>query len=311
MAQKLKGILAPNQCFWGAALVYPIYDLVSQTTRDDDNRFARFLYLDRSNFKWTEKNINLFDDELIRYSEEKDDDLSGAKVIFAVHPGLHDYVHGLFSAKGGAEIDIAARILVDNVEEFRSILPETVKRLTGNSLTSQQLNLISDKELNLLILPDNAKRFIFHRCIVKASNFIYMFVDSLASVFSFMVTYPVFLFLTPKIGPIASLVVVPLLATGFFFFILRSMCNYAVDSHLDQQATELDEELLKGAYRYLEISQKFCLLMNRLAKKDRGHPFSADGNPTDTSTPFAYRLGVLKDREKANKEQARKTKKYV
>lgn len=64
-----------------------------------------------------------------------------------------------------------------------------------------------------------------------------------------------------------------------------------------------DPSYLDGAVEYLKASQRFCLLMNRLCKKSRGHPYSADGNPQDGQTPFSLRLDAL---ERLRKEQKSK-----
>ncbi|CAD5216927.1 unnamed protein product [Bursaphelenchus okinawaensis] len=295
-----------THCYWAAAVAYPALEFAIQVNRDEKSFLGKLL-VKRSKFKWSEENINLFDDELADYTAQEDVELGGTKVNFSTHPGLHDRIFSIFSAKDGVEIDIPTRILASNVEELRSILPESIKQLTSNTLTSDSLKLISDDELKTVLLSDEARKFIFRRCVEKASFWMYMFVHGFADIGVYMMFFPMFKTLKPIIGGYVSLVVTSLVAFGAYWFVVQPMVTKSYDLHIDRKIIERRPDLVKGAVEYLEKSQKYCLLMNRMAKKDRGHPFTLDGNPTDNSTPFTLRLEGIKHTVKAKETARRKT----
>lgn len=109
------------------------------------------------------------------------------------------------------------------------------------------------------------------------------------------------------LGPIAALIPATAVAVGAWRLIMQ-LFESSRDAYFDQKVYLMyvfsflllrqlaffsDDSYAQGCIEFCKASLNFGLLMNRIHKSERGHPFALDGNPTDGSTNYSRRLDAV------------------
>uniref|UniRef100_A0A914HB28 Uncharacterized protein n=1 Tax=Globodera rostochiensis TaxID=31243 RepID=A0A914HB28_GLORO len=151
-------------------------------------------------------------------------------------------------------------------------------------------SLLSDEDLQKVLLSPNAKKFVITREILLADSFFHA-MPALYSFMSFGIGWILLSFLKLKMNERLAVAISFLFAVCFFIFLDRiDRINEVVK--FDKECLELDDVHLSGAKEYLQSSIELGKLLNRLTNgKAR---FDANGNYERHMITYTDRLKILK-----------------
>ncbi|KAI6235199.1 hypothetical protein M3Y95_00025800 [Aphelenchoides besseyi] len=292
-----------KQIYMSLGILYPTADFLIDSYREYGPLTK--LFIRRANYTVGNEDIKLFEEELLNLNDRIEDPLEDVKFIISSSNKISEKVYGIYALKYGVDFEFPTRMLFRSPDEFRAHISEVVEGATGQFIGPEIAKQLSDSEIQPILLTESARRFLFQRALITANSYALWTSPWVLWVACMVICYGIFYVVNTTIGPILALISGTIAATSLFIYLNKRLDSFNV-LQLDNKVFTINDNYAKGCVEFLQASINFGLLMNRLCKKERGHPFSLDGNPTDGSVPYSSRMEAVKRHLRSRIQQERK-----
>ncbi|KAI6201646.1 hypothetical protein M3Y96_00864700 [Aphelenchoides besseyi] len=290
-----------KQIYLSVGIVYPTADFLINGYREYAT-LTKF-FIRRANYLVSDEDIKLFEEELISLNDRIEDPLEN--FIISSSNKISEKVYGIYALKYGVDFEFPTRMLFRSADEFRAHISEVVKGATGQVVGSEVAKQLSDSEIQPILLTESARRFLFQRALIAANSYALWTSPWVLWVACMTICYGVFYAVNATIGPVLALISATIAATSLFLYLKKTLDSLNT-LQLDKKVYTINDNYAKGCVEFLQASINFGLLMNRLCKKDRGRPFTLDGNPTDGSVTYSSRMEAVNRHLRDRIQQERK-----